>query len=467
MKICFKVLIPSSLNNVCDLTLKMMMSSVQLWWNQQPNLGLKVECVLTKQGQRFLKKVMTSGDPSATNNLIRRFVQNSPKSVSLTTLYHLLSPSSLQPHVSSLAFPLYARIAEAPWYSWNPKIVAQLAALLDKQEQYAAWETLISEASSKLESCSRDLALFYCKLLECHSRQSSERGFGIAYSYLSQLLHISSSSMYIKRRIYECMVSSLCSMDRPCEAENLVKDMRIKGLEPSPFEFKSIMYGYGRLGLIQDLERILVQMEKEEFAIDTVCSNMVLSAYGIHGERTKMALWLQRMRNSSIPFSIRTYNSVLNSCAVIMRKLVDLNGFPLSIEELNASLERDEAMVVQELMRSTMILEEVMVWGSKQAKLDLHGLHLGSSYLIMLLWLEEMRRRLNGDSSYAIPAEIVVVCGSGKHSSVRGESPVKMLVKEMMVKMRSPLRIDRKNNGCFVAKGKAVRDWLLRHELNQ
>ncbi|KAI9110952.1 hypothetical protein K1719_018072 [Acacia pycnantha] len=444
------------------------MSSVQPWWNQRPNLGVMVECALTKQGQHFLKKVVTSGDPSTTNNLIRRFVQNSPKSVSLSTLCHLLSPSTIQPHLSSIALPLYARIAEAPWYSWNPKIVAELAALLDKREQYSAWETLISEATSKLESCSRDLALFYCKLLEYHSKQSSERGFEIAYSCLSQLLHSSSSSIYIRRRVYEHMVSGLCLMDRPCEAENLVKDMRTKALEPSAFEFKSIMYGYGRLGLFQDLERILVQMEKEGFVIDTVCSNMVLSAYGIHGECTNMVSWLQRMRNSAIPFSVRTYNSVLNSCPVIMGKLVDLNDFPLSIEELNASLEGDEAMVVGELIKSTEILEEVTVWDSKQAKLDLHGLHLGSSYLIMLLWLQEMRRRLN-DSSYAVPAEVVVVCGLGKHSNLRGQSPVKMLVKEMMVKMTSPLRIDdRKNNGCFVAKGKTVRDWLcLRHELEK
>ncbi|XP_028797359.1 pentatricopeptide repeat-containing protein At2g17033-like [Neltuma alba] len=155
-------------------------------------------------------------------------------------------------------------------------------------------------------------------------------------------------------------------MDRPCEAENLVENMRIKALEPSAFEFKSIMYGYGRLGLFQDSERLLVQMEKEGFVIDTVCSNMVLSAYGMHGEPTNMVSWLQRMRKTSIPFSKRTYNYVLNSCPVLMRKLVDLNGFPLSIEELNASLEGDEAMVVGELIRSTEILEEVMVWDSKQ-----------------------------------------------------------------------------------------------------
>lgn len=344
--------------------------------------------------------------------------------------------------------------------------MAELAALLDEQGRYETFQTLISEATSKLESSSRDLALFYCKLLESHSKRSSERGFEIAYSYLSQILH-TSSSIYIKRRVYEHMVSGLCTMNRPREAELLVEDMRTKGLDPSAFELRSVMYGYGRLGLFQDLERIMDCMEREDDVIDTVCSNMVLSTYGLHGEHMKMVSWLQKMRDSCIPFSIRTYNSVLNSCPTIMTKLHDLNSLPLSIQELNASLEGDEAMVVQELIGSSVILDEVMVWDSKETKIDLHGLHLGSSYLIMLLWLEEMQRRLN-DSSYAIPAEVVVVCGSGKHSNVRGESPVKLLVKEMMVNMSSPLKIDRKNNGCFVAKGKALRDWLCsRQKLNQ
>ena len=74
-----------------------------------------------------------------------------------------------------------------------------------------------------------------------------------------------------------------------------------------------------------------------------------------------------------------------------MKMVVELNDLPLSIEELDASLEGGEAMVVRELLESCVILEEVMVWDSLEAKLDLHEFHLGSSYLIMLLWLEEMQ----------------------------------------------------------------------------
>ncbi|KAK7270161.1 hypothetical protein RIF29_23105 [Crotalaria pallida] len=435
--------------------------SVEASWKwRQPQTALVImqSSTLTKQGQRFLTKLTTTS--SNTDSFIRKFVQGSPKSIVLTTLSHLLSPSTSFPQLSSLALPLYARTCEAPWFNFNPTIVADLAALLNKQGRHEEAETLISEATSRLESNKRELALFYCKLVESHSKRSSQIGFNVAYSYLNQFLR-TSSSVYIKRKAYEYMVSGLCSMDRPCEAENLVQDLRDNGgLEPSAFELKSIVYGYGRLGLFQDLQRVVDQMEKSGFAIDTVCSNMVLSTYGNHGEHMEMVTWLRRMRNSGIPFSIRTYNSVSNSCPTIMRKMVELNDdLPLSIEELNASLEGGEAIVVKELLQYSLILEEVMVWGSLEAKLDLHGFHLGSSYLVMLLWLEEMQRRLN-DSTYGIPAEITVVCGAGKHSNVRGESPVKVLVKQMMVKMEGPLRIDRKNNGCFIAKGRAVKNWL-------
>lgn len=259
-------------------------------------------------------------------------------------------------------------------------------------------------------------------------------------------------------------------MDKPREAENLIQDFKQTGggpggdriqIQPSAFEFKSIIYGYGRLGLFQDMVRVVDEMERNGFLMDTVCYNMVLSSYGIHGEHFEMVSWLRRMRNAGVPFSIRTYNSVSNSCPTIMRKVVELNDLPLSIEELlNECLVGGEAMVIKELLSCCAIFEEVMVWDSSRVKMDLHGFHLGSAYLVMLLWFEEMQKRLLNASNYEIPAEITLVCGVGKHSSVRGESPVKALVKEMMVKMKGPLRIDRKKGGCFVAKGKAVKVWL-------
>ncbi|PON57217.1 Smr domain containing protein [Parasponia andersonii] len=422
-----------------------------------------IQCALTKQGHRFLSTLsVNAGDPSAANKLIGKFVASSPKSISLNALSHLLSPDTTHPHLTSLSLLLYSRIKEASWFEFNPKLVAALAALLDKQGRYRESEALISEAVSKLGHRQRELARFYCNLVESHSKQSSNHGFDSSYTLLYQLLR-NSSSAYVKRRAFESMVGGLCTMDRPVEAESLMEEMRVEGLKPWVFEFRSVIYGYGRLGLLREMLRIVHQMENEGLVIDTICSNMVLSSYGAHNELPQMVSWLRKMKTSTIPFSIRTYNSVLNSCPTITAMLQDLkkNDIPLSMGKLNAILEADEARLVQELVGSR-VLEDAMVWDSLEVKLDLHGMHLGSAYLIFLQWMEEMQNRFkfNDDGKLVVPAEVVVICGSGKHSTLRGVSPVKTMIKEMMLRMRSPMKIDRKNAGCFIAKGRSVKDWL-------
>ncbi|PNX56960.1 pentatricopeptide repeat-containing protein at2g17033-like protein, partial [Trifolium pratense] len=253
---------------------------------QLRNNNSSIRCTLTKQGQRFLTKLTTTN--TNTDNLIKKFVQSSPKSVLLSTLTHLLSPTNNNNNnLSSLALPLYTRITESPWYTWNPTIIADLITLLHKHQLYTESQTLISEAISKLNNRERELVQFYSKLLESHSKRASQTGFDSAYFSLNNLLH-TSSSLYVKRRAYESMVSGLCVMDKPREAENLIRDFKHGGdkkiqIQPSGFEFKSILYGYGRLGLFHDLLRVVDQMEKNGFVIDTVCYNMVLSSFGIHG----------------------------------------------------------------------------------------------------------------------------------------------------------------------------------------
>ena len=336
-------------------------------------------------------------------------------------------------------------------------------ALLDKQGRYEESEKLISEAVSKIELRERELVLFYCNLVESHSKQGSKRGFDVSFTRLNRVVD-DSGSVYVKQRGFEAMVSGLCEMGQVCEAEKVFDEMRVRGVKVSRFEFRCVLYGYGRLGLFEDMERVVNQMESEGFVADTICCNMILSAYGCHCELARMVLWLRKMRASQISFSIRTYNSVLNSCPTIMSIMAQemetgVETLPLSIGELSGILSGDEASVVKELVESSSVLEEVMTWDSLEGKLDLHGMHLGSCYLMMLKWMEELQNGFK-DGKYVIPREITLVCGLGKHSNVRGESPVKSLVRKMLVRLKSPMRNDRKNVGCFVAKGKVVRDWL-------
>ncbi|CAN8271304.1 unnamed protein product [Cochlearia groenlandica] len=417
---------------------------------------------LMKQGHKFVSNLLSSqglgrGDTSAINRHMKKFVAASPKSVSLNVLSHLLSSHSSHPHLSFFAPYLYSEITETSWFDWNPKLIADLVALLNKQERFEESETILSSAVLKLKSNERDLALFLCNLLESNSKQASTQGFDGACVRLREITE-RTSSVYVKTQAFKSMVSGLCNMDRPRDAESVIKEMRIETIKPGQFEYKSVIYGYGRLGLFEDMNRIVHVMESEGHRIDTVCSNMVLSSYGAHCALPQMGSWLKKLKTLNVPLSIRTYNSVLNSCPTVISLLKDFETCPVSLIELLACLNQDEAVLVSELTNSS-VLDEAMKWNSLEGKLDLHGMHLSSSYLIMMQWMDEIRLRFS-EGDRVVPAEIVVVSGSGKHSSVRGESPVKALVKKIMVRTKSPMRIDRKNIGSFIAKGKTVKQWI-------
>ncbi|KAJ6346244.1 hypothetical protein OIU78_008804 [Salix suchowensis] len=323
-------------------------------WN-----NFKCLAAISKQTQRFFSAVLptvATRDTSATNRLIKKFVASSPKSIALDALSHLLSPNSTHhPLLYFLTLPLYLKISEASWFSWNPKLVAQVVVLLDKQGLDKELEALMSETVSRLEFKERELVLFYCNLG------------------------------------YKAMISGLCEMGRAREAEVLIGEMRERGMKPTLFEFRCVLYGYGRLGLFKDMERILDKMESGGIEADTVCANMVLASYGAHNALPEMGLWLRKMKTLGIPLSTRTCNSVLNSCPTIMALTRNLDAScPVSIQELLKILSEDEAKLIKELIESS-VLKEAMRWDTSEGKLDLHGMHLGSAYVMTLQWMEEMR----------------------------------------------------------------------------
>ncbi|MCL7028254.1 hypothetical protein MKW94_025836 [Papaver nudicaule] len=429
------------------------------WRNHHHQSSAAIICSLSKKGQRLLSSIDSAGgDSTISHRLIRKFVASSSKSVALNTLSHLLS-SDIR-HYSSLALPMYEWITEASWFEWNPKLVSTVIASLENQGQFDVSEKLISDSVQKLASQERELVQFYCNLIDSYSKYGSRRGVFDSYSRLKKGKLLSGSSS-LSRQAYESMVNGLCTLDLPHDAEEMMEKMRIEGFKPSDFEFRSVVLAYGRIGLLNEMRRVIEEMENSGYTLDTISSNIVLSSYGANRELSEMVLWIKKMKSSNIRFSVRTYNSVLNSCPTIMAMLKEPEFLPLSIEELIDNVKKVEGLLVQELIDGSSVLLENMKWDSIEGKLDLHGMHLGTAYVIMLEWMEELKSRFRGGDSVVVPAEITVVCGLGKHSSVIGKSPIKALVSEMMVRLKSPMRIGRKNDvGSFVAKGKAVRDWL-------
>lgn len=370
---------------------------------------------------------------------------------------------------------MYDKITEAPWFQWNPKLAATVAAQLEKSGRLNDAETLISDSVSKLTNNYRDLMLFYCSLIE-----SSSSHYRVHHTYA--ILTSSSFQAAGKRRrrrrgIHESMVKALCNLNSPIEAEDVM--MNTKGFHPSAFEFRLVSQAYGRSGRFDEMLRVLTEMEKQGFLVDTICSNIVLSCYGDHKQHTLSTEWMKRMRISSPSFSsvsisIRTFNVVLNSCDTLSSILLDLDTLPLSFPAVISKIHHsspEEAAVVSEIhTRTPELLTQLLSQGSDGCKLDLHGCHLSTAYMVLMEWIEEMRMRFEGKAveSYNGGREeqdqVTVVCGGGKHSNARGDSPLRKLVSKMMYRMSSPLRLDKKNNGRFISKSQKFKSWITNSE---
>lgn len=360
---------------------------------------------------------------------------------------------------------MYDKITQAPWFQWNPKLAAAVAAQLEKSGRLNDAETLISDSVSKLNNNPRDLALFYCSLVE-----SSSSHHRVHHTY-AIMTSPSFQAGVKRRRVHESMVKALCNLDSPIEAEDVMTNT--KGFHPSAFEFRLVSQAYGRSGRFDEMLRVLAEMERLGFPVDTVCSNIVLSCYGDHKQHTKMTEWMKKMRIpssslGSVSISIRTFNVVLNSCDTLSSILLDLDSLPLSlpaaISKIHLSSPEEAAVVSEIQTRTPELLTQLLSQGSDGCKLDLHGCHLSTAYMVVMEWMEEMRDRCEGGvDTFGGGDEdqvVTVVCGGGKHSNVRGESPLRKLISKMMCRMSSPLKLDKKNNGRFISKTQRFKSWI-------
>ncbi|CAA7398738.1 unnamed protein product [Spirodela intermedia] len=403
-------------------------------------------------GRKHVERLLSSlhsipGDedsPAAVDRLVRKFLLSCSKPA------------------ARVALSMYRRITGASWFRWNAKIAASVVPLLDAMGLYAEAEGLMCEADSRLKV--RELVVFYCDLIEAYAKRGMrEKVFEVRARLLVRGIPAGKGA-------YESTVKALCLLGFPGEAEVILRDMEASGLRASPFDYRLIVQSYGRLGMLSEMRRVVGFMLDSGLSVDTICANMILSCYGDGGQLTEMVTWLRQMRDSNVPFSIRTCNSVLNSCPGLSSMLRDHQTRPLTLKKLMEMLEEEgcgneETSLVQELVSSNVLLQ-TLDWSPSEGKLDLHGYHLCSAFLAVLLWIEELKARLldRGAEGKVIPRQISIICGSGKHSNTMGESPVKRLVSVSLFHLGSPLRIDRKNVGRLIAGGTAVRDWLLKME---
>ncbi|XP_006646795.2 pentatricopeptide repeat-containing protein At2g17033 [Oryza brachyantha] len=397
--------------------------------------------------RRLMSELERTVTPGAAERVIRSYVGSKSERAALAALSRLLMDSD------PLAVPFYEAVTQARWFKWSSIHAAAVAALLESNGSAEESRALVSDSISRLDSTS-EVALFYCDLMAAFSSRGLRDR---AMDFYSQLRATPLSG---GARTYTAMIKSLCLMGLAGEAEAALGEMVSQGYQPEAFQFGLVAKCYGKAGSLAEMERVIASMSDAGIRLGTGAANIVLSCYTSCRDHSRMLAWLKKMRRLRIAPTTKAYNFVLNSCPTVAAMAQELGPLlPLSTAELVKKLRSAppwpaEAELVQELLTSSSVLDKAMNWSESEVKLNLHGFSTIAAYVLMLQWVDAMKARS------ALPLEVSVVCGIGKHSDTRGEPKVRELAQEVLGRMGSPLRLSMRNKGRLVAKRDRVKQWL-------
>lgn len=399
-----------------------------------------------------LERTVTAG---ATERVIRSYVGTKSERAALAALSRLLMDSD------PLAIPFYEAVTQARWFKWSSIHAAAVAALLEANGRAGESRSLIADSVSQhLQQSTDEVALFYCDLMAAFSSR------GLKDRATEFHLELRSMPPLSGRKAYAAMVKSLCLLGMPAEAEAALREMVSRGHRPEAAQFGAVARCYGRAGSPADMERVIASMaDAGGIRLGAGAADAVLSCYSACRDHARTLAWLKRMRKLRVAVTAKGYNLVLNSCPSLASVVRELGPeLPLSTAGLVGWLRSAsttpapaaEVEVVRELLASSAsVLDRAMEWSEAEAKLNLHGFSTVAAYVLVLQWVDAVRGRAR-----ALPLEVSVVCGVGKHSDVRGESRVRELAQEVLGRMGSPLKLSARNRGRLVAKRDRVEQWL-------
>jgi len=117
----------------------------------------------------------------------------------------------------------------------------------------------------------------------------------------------------------------------------------------------------------------------------------------------------------------------------------------------------EELDIVQHLL-SRGLPSECVTFSSDVWQLDLHDMSVGTAAIVLPLWLNSLRDRLQRNDGF--PAEVIIITGWGKHSKADVKAPVRKLIMAELEALKSPFKADSDNRGAFITRGSSLKKWF-------
>jgi pentatricopeptide repeat protein len=227
-----------------------------------------------------------------------------------------------------ICLQMYKMVRDAVWYKWDARLHARIVALLAKDGQSnAAMLQDLPEVQEFLSLAQRaDLG---CALIESYARCGLQSHALAAFQDLQ--------SLPLARAVpfaYKTLIRAYCVLDLPSEAEQFLREMQVAGYQPSGDEYKSLLHGFGRNGMLREMEMLACEMCNQGVALDTAGFNMIISSYGQAGQHDKMVEVVDRMIAAGVEPNLVSWNALTKACPSLITAFSDGCGLLASPELL-------------------------------------------------------------------------------------------------------------------------------------
>ncbi|XP_039141366.1 pentatricopeptide repeat-containing protein At3g53170 [Dioscorea cayenensis subsp. rotundata] len=113
---------------------------------------------------------------------------------------------------------------------------------------------------------------------------------------------------------YTILISSCCKLHRFDQIPTLLREMSYLGVECSVVTYNTIIDGYGKAGMLEEMENSLSEMlESGSCLPDIFTMNTVIGAYGKSGKIDKMEGWYSEFQHMGIEPDVNTFNILIRS----------------------------------------------------------------------------------------------------------------------------------------------------------
>ncbi|XP_072962354.1 pentatricopeptide repeat-containing protein At3g53170 isoform X1 [Typha angustifolia] len=188
-----------------------------------------------------------------------------------------------------------------------------------KSQTYAKLLTMLGKCRQPEHAC----ALFRVMLSEGHKPTLDVYTSLIGAYGLSGLLDEALCTIAEMKTISDCkpdvytytiLINCCSKLRRFDQIPTLITEMSYLGLECNVVTYNTIIDGYGKAGMFEEMENSLSDMlESGKYLPDVYTMNSIISAYGNYGRTYEMERWYNDFQLMGIEADVQTFNILIKS----------------------------------------------------------------------------------------------------------------------------------------------------------